>query len=168
MAVYLAVCIYATINVTVRYLLPMFPFLLIAVGGRMRGVSQARALGQLCAALPPGAARGIVSACLSNYLSYANDLWGGPSQAYKYESWLDIGQAYPEARAYLQQHPAENCWFITGWQWDPRYYNVPCQTFGVYLPYEIPPHVHGTIIVSSTLHGRATTRGRGCGSVQER
>ena len=31
----------------------------------MRGVSQACALGELCAALPPGAARGIVSACLS-------------------------------------------------------------------------------------------------------
>jgi hypothetical protein len=65
--------------------------------------------------------------------------------------WIDSGQAYQEAKAYLEQHPAENCWFITGWQWDPRFYGVPCQTFGVYLPNQIPPRVQGTIIVSSTL-----------------
>jgi hypothetical protein len=150
-AVYLAVCIYATINVSVRYLLPMFPFLLIAVADGC--VELARRVRWVSYALPCLLVLHAASSlhAYPNYLSYANDLWGGPSQAYKYESWLDIGQAYPEARAYLQQHPAKDCWFITGWQWDPRYYNVPCQTFGVYLPYEIPPHVHGTIIVSSTL-----------------
>ena len=86
-----------------------------------------------------------------NYLSYANELWGGPTEAYKYLNGLDEGQAYPEAKAYLERHPAENCWFVTGWQWDPRLYGVPCQTFGVFLPNQIPPRVHGTVIVSSTL-----------------
>jgi hypothetical protein len=149
--VYLAMCLHANISVGVRYLLPMFPFLLIAVADgcvelaqRVRWVSYA-----VPCLLVLHAASSLHA--YPNYLSYADDLWGGPSQAYMYESWLDTGQAYPEAKAYLEQHPAENCWFITGWQWDPGFYNVPCRTFGLYLPHEIPPHVHGTVIVSSTL-----------------
>ncbi len=151
MAVYLAVCSYATIDAPVRYLLPMFPFLMIAVADGC--VELARRVRWVSYALPCLLVLHAASSlhAYPNYLSYANDLWGGPSQAYKYESQLDIGQAYPEARAYLQQHPTQNCWLITGWQWDPGFYNVPCQTFGLYLPHEIPPRVHGTVIVSSTL-----------------
>jgi len=151
MAVYLAVCSYATINAPVRYLLPMFPFLLIAVADGC--VELARRVRWVSYGLPCLLVLHAASSlhAYPNYLSYANDLWGGPSQAYKYESWLDLGQAYPEARAYLQQHPAQNCWLITGWQWDPGFYNLPCQTFGLYLTHEIPPRVHGTVIVSSTL-----------------
>ncbi len=150
-ALYLAVCIHASSSVSVRYLLPMFPFLLIAVADGC--VELAKRVRWASYALPCLLVLHAASSlhAYPNYLCYANDLWGGPARAYKYESWLDLGQAYPEAKAYLEKHPAENCWFITGWQWDPGFYNVPCHTFGLYLPHEIPPHVHGTVIVSSTL-----------------
>ncbi len=149
--VYLAACIHASANVSVRYLLPMFPFLLIVVAagcvelaGRVRWVKYA-----LPCLIGLHAASSLHA--YPNYLSYASDLWGGPEQAYEYEPWLDLGQAYPEARVYLQQHPAQNCWFITGWHWDPALYGVPCQSSGLYLLHAIPPRVHGTFIVSSTL-----------------
>ena len=150
-AVYLAVCLHASSDVSIRYLLPMIPFLLLAVADGC--VQLAKRVGRLSYALPCLIVLHMASSlhAYPNYLSYANDLWGGPAQAYKYVPWLDIGQAYPEAKAYLERHPAENCWFITGWQWDPRFYGVPCQTFGLYLPNQIPPRVRGTIIVSSTL-----------------
>ncbi len=150
-AIYLAVCLHASINVGVRYLLPMFPFLLIAVADGC--VELARRVRWVSYALPCLLVLHAASSlhAYPNYLSYANDLWGGPARAYKYEPWLDWGQAYSQAKDYLDRHPTENCWFITGWQWDPGFYNVPCRTFGNYLPHEIPPHVHGTIIVSSTL-----------------
>lgn len=86
-----------------------------------------------------------------NYLSYANEFWGGPREAYKYQAWLDGGQAYLEAKSYLERHPTENCWLVTGWQWDPRLYDIPCRTFGLYVTNQVPPQVHGTVIVSSTL-----------------
>ena len=35
-----------------------------------------------------------------SYLSYANEFWGGPTQAYKYEPAIDWGQAYPQAKDY--------------------------------------------------------------------
>jgi dolichyl-phosphate-mannose-protein mannosyltransferase len=149
--VYLAVCLHASVSVGVRYLLPIFPFLLIAVADGC--VELAKRVRWVSYAVPCLLVLHAASSLHANphYLSYANDLWGGPSQAYKYESWLDMGQAYPEAKAYLEKHPAENCWFITGWQWDPGFYDVPCRPFGLYLSREIPARVHGTIIVSSTL-----------------
>jgi len=150
-AVYLAVCLHASHNVGIRYLLPMLPFVLIAVAaGCVELAKRARWVNY---ALPCFIVLHAASSlhAYPNYLSYANDLWGGPARAYKYVSWLDMGQAYPQAKAYLERHPAADCWFIVAWQWDPRIYDVPCQSFGLYLPNEIPPHVHGTIIVSSTL-----------------
>ena len=150
-AVYLAVCIHASSNVSVRYLLPMFPFLLIVVA--FVCVELGRRVSWIKCALPCLIVLHAASSlhAYPNYLSYASDLWGGPAQAYKYEPWLDLGQAYPAAKAYLEQHPARNCWLITGWQWDPGFYNLPCQSFGLYLPHEIPAHARGTFIVSSTL-----------------
>jgi hypothetical protein len=148
---YLAVCLHASSNVGIRYLLPLFPFVLIVVAAgcvelarRVRWVNYAL----LCLIVLHAASS---LHAYPNYLSYASDLWGGPAQAYKYLPWLDLGQAYPEAKAYIEKHPAKDCWLITGWQWDPTLYGVPCQSFGLYLPHEMPPHVHGTIIVSDTL-----------------
>jgi dolichyl-phosphate-mannose-protein mannosyltransferase len=150
-AVYLGVCIHASTDVSVRYLLPMFPFLLIAVAtGCVELAQRVRWAGY---ALPCLIVLHAVSSlhAYPNYLSYANELWGGPTQAYKYLPGVDWGQAYPQAKHYLERHPAESCWLITGWQWDPAFYGLPCQTFGLYLPHEIPSRVHGIVIVSSTL-----------------
>ncbi len=148
--VFLAVCLHS-MTVGVRYLLPVFPFLLIAVAAGC--VQMARRVRWVRYALPCLILLHAVSSLHSypNYLSYANEFWGGPTQAYKYLPWLDIGQAYPEAKVYLERNPAENCWFFTVWQWDPRLYDIPCQTFGSYFPHQIPPRVRGTVIVSSTL-----------------
>jgi len=151
LAVYLAVSLHASSNVHIRYLLPIFPFLLIAVADGCVGL--ARHMQWMKYALLCLIALHAASSlhAYPNYLSYANELWGGPEQAYKYLPWLDIGQAYPEAKVYLERHPAENCWFLTGWQWNPGLYGVPCRATGLYLSEEMPPHVHGTMIVSSTL-----------------
>jgi 4-amino-4-deoxy-L-arabinose transferase-like glycosyltransferase len=151
MTVYLAVCIHAGSNVSIRYLLPLFPFLLIAVAaGCVELASNVRWVRYALPCLIALHAASSLRAC-PNYLSYANDLWGGPSQAFRYLPGLDLGQSYLQARTYLEKHPAQNCWLIAGWQWDPTLYDVPCQTFGLYLPHEIPSRVRGTVIVSSTL-----------------
>ena len=150
-AVYLAVCIHASRDVSVRYLLPIFPFLLIAVAtGCVELAKRVRSAGYALPCLIVLHAASSLHA-YPNYLSYANELWGGPAQAYKYLPGVDWGQAYPQAKDYLARHPAESCWLITGWQWDPAFYGLPCQTFGLYLPHEIPSRVHGTVMVSSTL-----------------
>lgn len=149
--VFLAVCVRASSNVSMRYLLPILPFLLIAVAdGCVELIRRVRWAGY---ALPVLIVLHAVSSlhAYPNYLSFANELWGGPSHAYKYLPWLDMGQAYPEARAYLEKHPSNNCWLVAGWQWDPAIYDLPCVTSGRYLTHQMPSHVHGTVILSSTL-----------------
>jgi dolichyl-phosphate-mannose-protein mannosyltransferase len=149
--VFLAVCIHASINVSMRYLLPLIPFLLIAVAdGCVEMAKRSRWISCALVGLVVLHAGSSLHA-YPNYLSYASDLWGGPSKAYKYLPWVDIGQAYPEARAYLDRHPTSSCWLVAGWQWDPALYDLPCQTSGLYSSHEIPAHVHGVAIVSSTL-----------------
>ncbi len=154
-AVYMLVCMHASRSVSMRYLLPALPFLVILMAcGCVELARRARQLrpwpivALICLLLLHAASS---LHAYPNYLSYASDLWGGPAQAYKYLPWLDLGQAYPGAKEYLEVHPSPDCWLITGWQWDPGFYGVPCQTFGLYLPHQIPPHVRGTVIVSSTL-----------------
>ena len=148
---FLMVCLHSTLNVSVRYLLPVLPFLLIAVAAGC--VELARRVRWVRFAVPCLILLHAVSSlhAYPNYLSYANELWGGPKEAYRYMAWIDAGQAYPEAKTYLERHPTENCWFITDWQWDPRIYGVPCQTFSLYQLNQMPPRVHGTVIVSSSL-----------------
>lgn len=148
---YLAVCIYASSNVSVRYLLPMYPFLLVAVAaGCVELANRVRWVQYAVPCLIVLHAASSLHA-YPNYLSYANDLWGGPARAYKYEPWLDIGQAYPEAKVYLERHPTDPCWLLTDWYWDPGIYGVHCQPVGWWFSTQIPARLRGTIIVSSTL-----------------
>jgi hypothetical protein len=86
-----------------------------------------------------------------NYLSYANEFWGGPTKAYKYLPAIDWGQAYPQAKDYLARHPADPCWLLTDFYWDPGVYGIHCQPIGYFFATRIPPRLRGTVIVSSWL-----------------
>jgi hypothetical protein len=149
--VFLAVCLHASGNVSIRYLLPIFPFLLVGVAdGCVQLTKRVKWAAPVVLTLILLHAASSLHA-YPNYLSYANDLWGGPSEAYKYLPWNDIGQAYPEARAFLEHRRPSSCWLISAWQWDPAIYDLPCNTSGLYSYNPIPAHIHGTVIISSTL-----------------
>ena len=149
--IFLAVCLRSSINVGVRYLLPIFPFLLIAVATGC--VELAKRLRWMSYALPCLIVLHAASSlhAYPNYLSYANEFWGGPAKAYRYLPAIDWGQAYWQAKDYLDRHPADPCWLLTDWFWDPGPYGVRCQPVGWWFPIRIPPRLRGTVIVSSTL-----------------
>ena len=148
--IYMAACIRST-GGGIRYLLPAIPFLLILIAATcMESARRRRWIGYVVTVLMVLHVVASVYA-YPNYLSYANEFWGGPGQAYKYLPMLDSGQAYLEAKLYLERHSVGDCWLITGWQWDPAIYGIPCHTFSPYLPNEIPTQVRGTVIVSSSL-----------------
>lgn len=148
---FLAVCIRSSMIGGVRYLLPVFPFLLIATAAGCVELARQRTwFWYVVASLIIFHAASSLHA-YPNYLSYANEFWGGPQNSYRYLGWLDIGQAYPQAKIYLETHSGQDCWFFTAWQWDPKLYGVPCQTIGNYLESELPPRIRGTVVVSATL-----------------
>jgi len=150
-AIFVAACMRSSMTGGIRYLLPAFPFLFIAIAAGCVELAR-RAPWARYAVLGLLALHALSSLhAYPNYLSYASEFWGGPANAYRYLPWVDTGQAYMEAKTYLEQHPAENCSFITGWHWDPQFYGIPCRTYGLYLPAQIPPRIQGTVIVSSSL-----------------
>jgi len=68
--------------------------------------------GALCSAVSCPPTRGVVTPCLSNYLSMQRVL-GRPTQAYRYLPWLDIGQSYRQVKDYTDRHPGRPCWLLT-------------------------------------------------------
>ncbi len=151
LGIYLAVCLSASRIGGIRHTLPMLPFLLIIVAvGCVELVKTMRWVAYVLPCLLVLHAASSLYA-YPNYLSYANEFWGGPTKTYKYLPAQDWGQAYDQANDYLKQHPGP-CWLFSDWQWDPKLYGLPCETVGPRgLGAVVPPRLRGTVILSSTL-----------------
>ena len=149
-AVFLAAGMRSQLNLGFRYMLPLVPFLLIfAAAGSLQFTRRFRHMHDLLLLAFVWHALSSVHV-MPNYISYANELWGGPANTYKYlsDSNTDWGQAIKELRAYVDKHPGP-CWlaaFPSNVAGD--YYGVPCQQFG-FVPQPLPRQARGTVIVSS-------------------
>lgn len=150
-AFYLGLAMRANMLSGIRHLLPMLPFVLMLVAaGWAELTERARwaryALGAL---LVLHAASSMFSA--PNYLSYANEAWGGSGNAYKFLPWVDWGQSYKQVKTYMDRHGGGPCWVATEFRMDPRKYGSDCQAFGRPFPDELPAHISGTVFVSSAF-----------------
>ncbi len=148
---FLAACMHASLGGGVRYMLPLFPLLIILAAAGCNELS--KRWPWMRYALPCLLALHAASSLSAypNYLSYVNEAWGGPAKAYRYTG-VDTGQAYLQVREYLAQHPSQNCWLLTDWQWDPEAYGMPCRAFG--FPWRnatVPERLNGTVILSSGM-----------------
>jgi hypothetical protein len=90
------------------------------------------------------------------YLSYVNEAFGGPQNAYKYvsDSNVDWGQSLKEIREYLVHAPAVPCWFIQNGTADAGYYQIPCDTafqenYPSQIAHALPNRMNGTVLVSA-------------------
>jgi hypothetical protein len=86
-----------------------------------------------------------------DYLSYANEFWGGPSQAYHWLSGNDQGQAYYQVRKYFRMHPGEPCLLISAYPMDIHSYGIRCRQYRVGEYEALPSGFHGTVMFSSEL-----------------
>jgi hypothetical protein len=157
-AIYLAIAIASPLNICIRHILPVFPFLiLLAAGGACALARNSKrwsyAVGTLVAAH-----------CLSslmvypNYLAYANEAWGGHSQTHRYltDANTDWGQQLIAVKAYVDEHHIHDCWFayFVATAILPSDYGIPCKLlptadtswFGGDI--EVPPVVHGPVFIS--------------------
>jgi tetratricopeptide (TPR) repeat protein len=157
-AIYLAIAIASPLNIGIRHILPVFPFLiLLAAGGACALARNSKRWLYAVAAL-------VTFHCLSslmaypNYLAYANEAWGGPSQTHRYltDSNTDWGQQLIAVKAYVDEHHIHECWFAY-FAADvilPNDYGIPCKllptadTSWVGPEIEVPPVVHGPVFIS--------------------
>jgi len=163
-AIHFTVAMLSTINIGLRHILPVYVFLAVLVAGAawtyirrdMRWTWAVAALLVFQAVT-----------CLRNfpaYIPYANELWGGSSQTYKYlsDSNADWAQQLKAAKKYLDSRHATSCWFAYFAEGvvDTHYYGIPCKplitadTMWVNEPMDIPPEIDGPVLISAgTLSG---------------
>lgn len=152
-AFFLAFSMRSGLNIGIRHLLPILPFLIIlaAAGAWSLAGKSKWAMAVLLALLVFHVTSSLHA--YPNYLCYSNELWGGPANTYRYlaNSDVDWGQAQKMARAYIDKmHPA-NCFFLRTYAGKNSDYGIPCQGISE-LQWEIPDNPYtGTMIVSSSM-----------------
>jgi tetratricopeptide (TPR) repeat protein len=156
---HLLVAIWSRMNIGLRHILPMYMFLTVLVAGVAWKLIQrdrrwAYAVAVLILFQAISGARAYPA-----YMAYANELWGGPTQTYKYltDSNSDWGQQLKSVKRYVDQHGIKDCWFIYFAQGvvDFHDYGIPCKPLPtldaawVGANYDAPPVIDGPLLISA-------------------
>lgn len=156
---YLAFSMTSGLNLGVRHILPVYPFLLVLTAvGAWRLIIRHRGWGYLVAVL---LALHVLSSwrAFPDYLAYSNEFWGGPARTYKVlsDSNVDWGQGLETARRYLEGGHFRDCWMAYFGTADPAHYQIPCKLlpdpFSGWWgePVDVVPQVfQGTVLISAT------------------
>jgi tetratricopeptide (TPR) repeat protein len=158
-AIYFVVAMGSGMNIGVRHILPVYPFLMIlAAWAAWRLIQRQRRWAYVVVLL---LLWNVVSSARTFpvYLAYSNELWGGPSQTYKYlsDSNADWGQQLWATKKYLDGRHVKNCWFayFAGVVVDPTYYGVTCKPLttiaSVWLQptIDVPASIDGPVLISA-------------------
>ncbi len=160
-ALYFVVAIFSGLNIGVRHILPIFPFMLVLVAYAAWTLVQSdRRWLYPVAALLLFHVVSSVRAFPVSYIPYSNELWGGPSATYKYlsDSNVDWGQQMIGTKKYVDAHGITNCWFAYFPESGIRFrdYGIPCKTlptpdtswFGEQT--DVPPVIEGPVFISAS------------------
>ena len=158
-AIYFGVAMASSMNIGIRHILPVYPFLTILAGWTGWRLIQHQPRWAYVVALL------LVWNAFSSlrtfpvYLAYANELWGGPSQTYRYlsDSNADWGQQLKATKKYLDSRHVQNCWFAYFAEVvvDPTYYGVNCKPLttiaSVWLQpsIDVPASIDGPVLISA-------------------
>ena len=156
---HLLIAIWSRMNIGLRHILPMYFFLIVLVAGvAWTYIQKDRRWAYALAAL-------VLFQAISGYrtypgyMAYANELWGGPSQTYKYltDSNADWAQQLKSVKRYLDRRGIKDCWFVYFAQGvvDFRDYGIPCKplptndSLWVNARIEAPPAIDGPVLISA-------------------
>jgi 4-amino-4-deoxy-L-arabinose transferase-like glycosyltransferase len=146
-------------NIGVRYVLPIYMFLSVAIAGAAWALIQEnrRWLYAVVALLVFQA--GSVLHAFPAYISYGNEAFGGPANVHKYlsDSSSDWGQQLKAVKRYLDERGIKDCWFAYFGQGvaEYGYYGIPCRTLitadSLYFdgPHDVPPAIDGVVLMSA-------------------
>jgi 4-amino-4-deoxy-L-arabinose transferase-like glycosyltransferase len=177
--VFLGIAMLSGLNLGVRHILPVFPFLILLAAAAAGSLARrSRVAAYVVGALLLAHAASSLHA-YPNYLAYSNEVVGGPSKSYRVmsDSNVDWGQGLTQAARYLaehhvsqhdasqhdvlqhdvSQHDVADCWFAYSVPAvDPGLYRVPCRPLqsgdGYRLGLLAPPYpavVAGTILIGA-------------------
>ncbi len=157
---YLLVAMTVGMNIGVRYILILYVFLYVLIGGAASSLIQRSRKWTYAVAVFLLVHAGSSVIAFPNYIPYANELWGGPSQTHKYltDSNSDWGQQLKSVKRYLDQRGTQECWFLYFAEGvaEPSYYGIPCKplptisTLWLNLPIEVPGSIDGPVLISAS------------------
>jgi 4-amino-4-deoxy-L-arabinose transferase-like glycosyltransferase len=166
--VFLVFAMRSDMNIGVRHILPIFPFLYIIVLSSLIERDKRWVL----AAMVLLAWQAVSSArSFPGYMAYANELWGGPKNVHRYlgDSNSDWGQQLKSVSTYLKNRNVTECWmaYTAAGVVDERYYGVPCRRlptvvslWWLHVPMEVPKEIDGPVLISDDeLEGLALPAG---------
>lgn len=143
-AVFFASATATNLNIGDRYVLPVYPFLLLLCAAAWHAVHNRAAARSLIAALVVWQAVD-VARYAPDYLSYFN-AWVPQASSYTLlsDSNLDWGQGLLALARYERAHPGTTPWLAYFGGVDPASYGIRARTLGE------QDRVHGTVVVSAT------------------
>ena len=157
---YLLVAMTVGMNIGVRHILILYVFLYVLIGGAAESLIQGSRKWVYAVAVFLLVHAGSSVMAFPNYIPYANELWGGPSQTHKYltDSNSDWGQQLKSIRRYLDQRGTQECWFLYFAEGvaEPSYYGIPCKplptisTLWLNLPIDVPGSIDGPVLISAS------------------
>jgi Dolichyl-phosphate-mannose-protein mannosyltransferase len=157
--VFLGFAMHSDMNIGIRHILPIFPFLYI-IGASVLSSLIERDKRWVFAAMVLLVWQAISSAqSFPGYMAYANELWGGPKNVHRYlsDSNSDWGQQLKSTSTYLKDHNVTDCWmaYTAAGVVDERYYGVPCHRlptvvslWWLHVPMEVPSEIDGPVLIS--------------------
>ena len=157
--IYFAVAISSGMNIGVRHILPIYPFLMVLAGwAAAQFIRHRRRWAWMVAVVT---AFGVISSlrAFPTYIAYSNELWGGPANTYKYlsDSNVDWGQQLKSVKSYLDQRHVKSCWFAYFGEVviDSYYYGIPCKplttisTVWLQPSIDVPARIDGPVLISA-------------------
>ncbi len=157
---YLIIALTVGMNIGVRHILVVYVFLYVLIGGAAWAlIRKSRKWIYVVGVLLLVHAASSVRA-FPNYIPYANELWGGPSQTHKYltDSNSDWGQQLKSVKQYLDARGVKECWFLYFAEGvaEPHYYGIPCKplptisTLWLNVPIDVPTSIDGPVLISAS------------------
>ncbi|MGB2668734.1 MAG: phospholipid carrier-dependent glycosyltransferase [Candidatus Acidiferrum sp.] len=161
-AVFLASAMSSKINLGVRHILSIYPFLIVLAASTIAYYAgRSRIAAALSVALLVFQA-GSYARSYPNEMAYANEVWGGPQNLYRYlgDSNVDWGQALYRVKDYIAARGISDCWIAWFGARKPTMDGLPCRLLAgpsymeaadPELPPILPEKFSGTVFVSNTL-----------------
>jgi hypothetical protein len=159
-AFYSIVAFAVGMNIGVRHILPVYVFLFVLTAGAAATLIERNRKWAIVVLVLLVMHAGSSLRTFPNYIAYSNELWGGPSQTYRYltDSNSDWGQQLKSVKQYLDQRGVKDCWFVYFAEGvaEPSYYGIPCKplptinTIWLNQPIEVPPAIDGPVLISAS------------------
>ena len=130
-AVYFGAALFSGINYGVRHLLPVYPFFIVLTAYCAWNLARRQRAAAVFVSIVFLFHIASSVRAFPNYISYANELWGGPQNAHRIlaDSNVDWGQGLKAMKRYIEQGRIKDCWFayFGSVVADAVYYGIPCK-----------------------------------------